>query len=503
MADNLKQLRELLGLVSDLNHAAALLGWDQQVYMPPGGTGARAMQLATLSTLAHENFVSDEMGAAIEAAKAEVKNLDPDSDEARLVKKCERDFQKEVKVPSSWVSEYSRVTAMAHQDWEQARAESDFKRFLPHLERIVELRRQYADFFKPYDHVYDPLIDDFEPGMKTKEIKSVFETLRERQVDLVQAILEDGKPVDDSLLRQHFDKDTQWDLGVKVIKAFGYDFKRGRQDKSVHPFTTDFGIDDVRITTRIDENFLSTALTGSMHEAGHAMYEQGVDKALARTPLANGASLAMHESQSRMWENMVGRSKPFWQAYLPQLKEAFPEQLGEVSLDDFYRAINKVERTFIRVDADEATYNLHVMLRFELEIALMEGDLAVADLPGAWNEKFEAFLGVVPPNDTQGVLQDVHWSGGAIGYFPTYSLGNLIAAQLWEKIRNDIPDLDQQIAGARFDALLGWLRENIHRHGAKYEPIELLRKVTGQGLEAEPYLSYLEQKYSDIYQLSS
>lgn len=502
MADNIKRLHELLGLVSDLNNAAALLGWDQQVYMPPGGAGARAMQLATLSTLAHENFVSDEMGAAIEAAKIEVKDSDPDSDEARLVRKAERDYQKEVKVPSSWVSEYSRVTAMAHQDWEQARAESDFKRFQPHLEKIVELRRQYADFFKPYDHVYDPLIDDFEPGMKTEEVKSVFEKLRGRQVDLVQAILEDGKPVDDSLLHQHFDEQKQWGFGVKVIKAFGYDFKRGRQDKSVHPFTTGFGIDDVRITTRIDQDFLSTALTGSMHEAGHAMYEQGVDKALERTPLANGASLAMHESQSRMWENMVGRSKPFWKAYLPELKKVFPEQLGDVSLDDFYRAMNKVERTFIRVDADEATYNLHVMLRFELEIALMEGDLAVADLPGAWNEKFEAFLGVVPPNDTKGVLQDVHWSGGMIGYFPTYSLGNLIAAQLWEKIRSDIPDLDEQIAGARFDALLGWLRENIHRHGAKYEPLELLHKVTGQDLEAEPYLRYLEQKYGDIYELS-
>jgi carboxypeptidase Taq len=503
MADNIKRLRELLGLVSDLNNAAALLGWDQQVYMPPGGAGARAMQLATLSTLAHENFVSDEMGAAIAAAKIEVKDSDPDSDEARLVRKAERDYQKEVKVPSSWVSEYSRITAMAHQDWEQARAESNFKRFQPHLEKIVDLRRQYADFFKPYDHVYDPLIDDFEPGMKTEEVKSVFEKLRGRQVDLVQAILEDGKPVDDSLLHQHFDEQKQWGFGVKVIKAFGYDFKRGRQDKSVHPFTTGFGIDDVRITTRIDQDFLSTALTGSMHEAGHAMYEQGVDKALERTPLANGASLAMHESQSRMWENMVGRSKPFWQAYLPELKKVFPEQLGDVSLDDFYRAMNKVERTFIRVDADEATYNLHVMLRFELEIALMEGDLAVADLPGAWNEKFEAFLGVVPPNDTQGVLQDVHWSGGMIGYFPTYSLGNLIAAQLWEKIRSDIPDLDEQIAEAKFDVLLGWLRENIHRHGAKYEPLELLRKVTGQDLEAEPYLQYLEQKYSDIYQLSS
>ena len=501
MTKHLEQLRELLGLVSDLGHAAALLGWDQQTYMPPGGAGARAMQLATLSTLAHENFVSDEMGAAIEGARSEVEGLDPDSDDARLVKKADRDYQKEVKVPSSWVSEYSRVTALAHQDWEQARAESDFKRFQPHLEKIVELRRQYADFFKPYDHVYDPLLDDFEPGMKTAQVKSVFATLRERQVKLVQAILEQGRPVDDAILHKQYDIDKQWDFGERVIKAFGYDFKRGRQDKAVHPFTTGFSIDDVRITTRLDEHFLSTALTGTMHEAGHAMYEQGSDKSLERTPLAGGASLAMHESQSRMWENMVGRSKPFWQAYLPELKQVFPSQLGDVSLDDFYRAMNKVERTFIRVDADEATYNLHVMLRFELEIALMEGDLAVADLPTAWNDTFEGFLGVVPPDDAKGVLQDVHWSGGMIGYFPTYSLGNLIAAQLWEKITADIPDLEEQIAAAKFDALLGWLRENVHRYGAKFEPIELLRKITGQGLEAEPYLRYLETKYSEIYGL--
>jgi carboxypeptidase Taq len=501
MADNLEKLRELLGLVSDLGHAAALLGWDQQTYMPPGGAGARAMQLATLSTLAHDHFVSEEMGAAIEGAKSEVKDLDPDSNEVRLVRKAERDYLKEVKVPSSWVAEYSRVTAMAHQDWEHARAESDFKRFEPHLKKIVELRRQYADFFKPYDHVYDPLLDDFEPGMKTEEVKAVFETLRKRQVPLVQAILEEGKPVDDSVMHKAYDIDKQWDFGIKVIKAFGYDFQRGRQDKSVHPFTTGFGIDDVRITTRFDEHFLPTGLTGTMHEAGHAMYEQGIDKALERTPLAGGASLAMHESQSRMWENLVGRSKPFWQAYLPELKKVFPAQLGDISLDAFYRAMNKVERTFIRVDADEATYNLHVMLRFELEIALMEGDLAVSDLPEAWNETFEAFLGIMPPDDARGVLQDVHWSGGMIGYFPTYSLGNLIAAQLWEKIHQDLPDLDEQIVKAEFDGLLGWLRENIHRHGSKYEPIELLQKVTGQGLEAEPYLRYLENKYRGIYEL--
>jgi carboxypeptidase Taq len=501
MGKKIEALRELLGVVSDLSGAAALLGWDQQTYMPPGGAGGRAMQLSTLSTLAHEHFVRDEMGAAIEAAKAEAGELEPDSNEARLVRKTERDYLKEVKVPSSWVREYSRVTAMAHQDWEQAREQADYKRFQPHLEKIVELRRQYADFFSPYDHIYDPLLDDFEPGMKAAEVKAVFDALRPRQVELVQAIFENGRPVDDSFLHLDYDVDKQWDFGVEVITTFGYDFKRGRQDKSVHPFTTSFGLDDVRITTRLYKDYFSTALTGTMHEAGHALYEQGIDSALGRTPLASGASLAMHESQSRMWENMIGRSKPFWKFYFPRLQEAFPSQLGNVALDDFYRAMNKVERTFIRVDADEATYNLHVMLRFELEMALMEGSLAVKDLPDAWNTTFEDFLGIVPPDDAKGVLQDVHWSGGMIGYFPTYSLGNLMAAQLWEKIEQDLPDLEAQVERGKFDALLGWLRENIHQHGAKFEPIELLTRVTGKGLDADPYMRYLKGKYSGVYEL--
>ncbi len=501
MGKKIEALRELLGVVADLTAAAALLGWDQQTYMPSGAAGGRAMQLATLSTLAHEHFVSDEMGAAIEAAKAEAKDLAPDSDEARLVRKTEHDYLKEIKVPSSWVSEYSRATAMAHQDWEQARAEADFKRFQPHLEKIVELRRHYADFFAPYDHLYDPLLDDFEPGMKTAEVKAVFDALRPRQVELVQAIFEQGRPVDDSFLHLNYDLDKQWNFGVEVITAFGYDFKRGRQDKAVHPFTTSFGLDDVRITTRLYEDYFSTALTGTMHEAGHALYEQGIKSTLGRTPLEAGASLGMHESQSRMWENLIGRSKPFWKAYFPKLQGVFPQQLGNVAMEDFYRAMNKVERTYIRVDADEATYNLHIMLRFELEIALMDGSLAVKDLPEAWNTKFEDFLGIIPPDDAKGVLQDVHWSGGMIGYFPTYSLGNLMAAQLWEKIGQDIPNLEEQIERGQFGALLGWLRENIHQHGAKFEPIELLTRVTGKGLDADPYMRYLTGKYSEIYEL--
>ncbi len=502
MTGKIERLRELLGVVSDIQHAAAVLGWDQQTYMPPGGAGARAMQLATLSRLAHEHFVSEDLQAALEAAKAEAAELDPDSDDARLVKVTERELKKRVKVPAAWVEEHSRVTASAHQDWEKARADSDFALFAPHLEKILTLKREYAGFFTPYDHIYDPLLDDYEPGMKTADIQPVFARLRERQVALIQAIMDSGVEVDDGPVHQAFDEKEQWAFGVEVIKAFGYDFDRGRQDKAVHPFSTGFGIGDVRITTRFDPQFLNPALFGTMHEAGHAMYEQGIDPALERTPLAGGTSLGMHESQSRMWENLVGRSKPFWVAFYPRLQAIFPGELKDTSLDDFYAAINKVERTFIRVEADEATYNLHVMLRFELEIALLSGDLAVEDLPVAWNDMFESYLGIRPPDDAQGVLQDVHWSAGYIGYFPTYSLGNLFAAQLWDKIQGDIPDLTQQIEAGKFEALLGWLHDELHRHGSKYEPLELLERIVGSGLDVEPYLNYLERKFGEIYSLS-
>jgi carboxypeptidase Taq len=501
MGKRLEELRQMLGVVVDLQNASEVLGWDQQTYMPPGGAQGRAMQLATLGKVAHERLVSDDMGAALETAEPEAEALDPDSDDARMVRKARRDFDKARKVPAEWVGEFRRVTALAHQVWEKARAEVDYSQFEPRLEEIVGLRRQYADFFAPYDHVYDPLLDDFEPGMKTSQVKEVFDELRREQVVLVQNIVEHGAPVDDSVVHQHFDEDKQWSFGLEVAKAIGYDFQRGRQDKSVHPFTTGFGSGDVRITTRFDPQFLNTALFGTMHEAGHAMYEQGIASELDRTLVGEGASLAFHESQSRMWENLVGRSHAFWKGFYPRLQAVFPSQLGEVDVDSFYRAINKVAPSFIRVEADEATYNLHIMVRFELEIALMEGALGVADLPDAWNAKFDEFLGVTPPDDSQGVLQDVHWSGGMIGYFPTYALGNLIAAQLWAKIEEDIPDLEGRIERGQFSDLLGWLRENVHRHGAKFEPVELLTRITGAGLTAQPYLRYLRGKFGEIYRL--
>jgi carboxypeptidase Taq len=500
MQTKLEKLKTILGEVNDLNAAAALLGWDQQTYMPPEGALARSYQLATLSSIAHDKFTSPEVGRLLEEVQPYVDQLDPDSDDARLVRVTRREYRKATCVPIELVAELARETTTAFSVWQEARAENDFARFRPHLEKIVELRRRYAELFAPYDHIYDPLLDDYEPGMKTADVKAIFDVLRPRQVALIQAI--SGRPqVDDSFMHQHFDEQKQWEFGVEVITRFGYDWQRARQDKSAHPFTTNFSIDDVRITTRILPDYFPSAFFSSTHEAGHALYELGIDRALERTPLTGGASLAVHESQSRLWENLVGRSLPFWEYYYPRLQKIFPSQFNGVSLQAFYKGINKVEPSLIRVEADEATYNLHIMLRLELEIALMEGSLAVKDLPEAWNARMQEYLGITPPNDAQGVLQDVHWSGGSIGYFATYALGNLISVQLWQKANQDIPDLADQIRRGEFSALLGWLRQNVHRHGRKFEPQELVERVTGSKIDPQPYLQYLQDKFGQIYGL--
>ena len=501
MTDPIERFRSLLAEVNDLNATTAILHWDQQVMMPPGGAEARAAQLSTLSKLAHDKFTSDEMFEALEAARDAVAEIDPDSNEARLVSEVGRDIEKQRKVSPEWVADFSRTTSAAHQDWQQAREESDFDLFAPRLKRIFELRREYAGFFEPYDHPYDPLLDNYEPGMKTAQVQELFADLRAHQVELVQEIAE-RPPIDDSPLHENYPEEGQRAFGEKVIEAFGYDFDRGRQDKAPHPFSIDFAIDDVRITTRFKEDYLSTGLFATLHEAGHAMYEQGVDPDLARTPLADGTSLGIHESQSRLWENLVGRSLPFWRHFYSDLQETFPKQLGNVSLQSFYQAVNKVQPSTIRVEADEATYNLHIMLRFELEQALLQDDLPVDDLPTVWNDKMEEYLGITPEDDADGVLQDIHWSSGLIGYFPTYTLGNLIACQWWEVIREDIPDLDDQIASGEFSPVLEWLREHIHQHGSKFKPVELIQRVTGGGLDAEPYLRYLRAKFGDLYGLS-
>ena len=498
MEDKLNQLKTILFEVADLNAASAVLGWDQQTYMPSGSAEGRGEQLATLGQIAHIKFTSDEVGRLLDELEPQTRQLEPDSDDARLIKVTRREYDKNTKVPTEWVAEFARVTTVGQQVWQEARVENNFAKFQPYLEKIIDLRRRYAAIFAPYDHVYDPLLDDFEPGMKTAEVKEIFGKLRPQQVELIKAIGERPQ-VDDSFLHQSFDEQKQWDFGVEVITKMGYDWQRGRQDRSAHPFTTNFGIDDVRITTKFLPDFVSSAIFSTVHETGHALYEQGVDHALARTPLAGGASLGLHESQSRLWENLVGRSYPFWQHFYPRLQEYFPAQLGNVNLDTFYKGINKVQPSLIRIEADEATYNLHIMLRLELEIALIEGSLQVKDLPQAWNTRMQEYLGVTPSNDKNGVLQDIHWSGGMVGYFSTYALGNLISAQLWERINRDIPNLDDQIRGGEFSSLLGWLRTNIHRHGAKYEPQELVQRITGSKIDPAPYMRYLNGKFSQVY----
>lgn len=497
MSEKLEQLKYILGEVSDLHHAAAVLEWDQQVNMPPEGGDARGQQLSTLSKLAHQKSTAQEVGKLLDDLKNEFAD---DSDEAALVRVASRNYDKATRVPSEFVAEQSIVTSKAFEAWVEARRNSDFSTFRPHLEKIVEMMQKYIQYFPPAEHPYDVLLDDYEPNMKTSEVKEIFNNLRPKQVALIKEI-SSARQVKDDFLHKTYNEKKVWDFSEKIIAQFGYDFNRGRQDKAAHPFQTTFSVNDTRITNRFEEGSPLATLFSAMHESGHAMYEQGSNPAYERTPLAGGTSLAVHESQSRMWENLVGRSLPFWEHFLPKLKKSFPSQLDGLSVKSFYKAVNKVEPSLIRVNADEATYNLHVMLRLELEIGMIEGKFAIKDMPEIWNEKMNDYLGITPPNDAQGVLQDIHWSSGLMGYFSTYALGNLISAQVWEKVNADLPDLDEQIRAGKFDALRGWLREKIHVFGHKYDPQDLVQKVTGSKINAAAYVRYLTKKYSDIYGL--
>jgi carboxypeptidase Taq len=496
----LDQLKNILNEYTDLRKSISLLVWDRETYMPPGGAPERGEQVATLTRTAHQKFTTQEVGQLLEDLEPYTTEMDPDSDDARLIKVASRLYKKRSKVPANLLADIAKATSDAHLVWEEAREEANFNKFQPHLEKIVALRRQYAECFSPYDHIYDSLLDDYEPGMKTIDAQRIFASLKPQQVELIRAISKRPQ-INDSFLHQYYDVKDQWDFGVEVITRFGFDWKRGRQDESVHPFTQSHGIGDVRITTRFLQNYFPSAFFSTAHECGHGLYAQGINSNLSRTPLDNGASMSIHESQSRLYENIVGRSLQFWKHFYPRLLEYFPSQLGDVPLDTFYKAINKVEPSFIRVEADEATYNLHIMLRLELEIALIEGQLQVSDLPEAWDNAMQEYLGVTPADDAQGVLQDIHWSSGLFGYFPTYALGNLVGAQLWESLKKDIPDILDQIEAGEFESLTAWMKDKIHRHGAKFEPQELVQRITGSKIDPEPYVRYLTQKYTNIYQL--
>jgi carboxypeptidase Taq len=501
MSTSLEQLKERLAQVTDLEATADLLEWDQQVNMPPGGSEARAHHLATVKTLKHKLLVADETGQLLEETATEVADLPYDSDDASLVRVTRREYDRLRRVPESLVAERARAFSRAYDAWVQARAESNFARFQPHLERVVDLTIQYAEALGYEDCLYDALLYKYEPEMKTAQVAAIFEEMKPGLIPLVRAIAERGKPVDDAVFNQEYRDHDQWDFGTLVLRDMGFDFTHGRQDRSPHPFTTAFSPYDVRLTTRILPDRFQSGLFGTIHEGGHALYDQGIRIEIGRTPLFDGASYGIHESQSRLWENVVARSRSFWTHYLPRLREFFSRQLAGTDLDAFCRAINKVEPSLIRVEADEVTYNLHIFLRFELEQALVERNLAVADLPQAWNAKMEKYLGIVPPDDARGVLQDVHWADGYIGYFPSYALGNLLAVQFYNQALAEIPDLPEQIARGQFGALRGWLRDNIHVHGKKFTPTELVRRVTGKDMNAAPFLAYLQAKYTEIYGL--
>ncbi|NMC70662.1 MAG: carboxypeptidase M32 [Myxococcales bacterium] len=497
---SLTKLKRRVSELADLGAAIHLLHWDLETYLPPGAVADRASQLALLGRMEHELFASEEVGEWLEAAAGEVRGLPPDADDVRVVEVTRRDWVRARRVPAAWVEEFARLGSLAQHAWREARAGAGFGHFRPHLERLVAARREYADFFAPYESVYDPLLQDYEPGMTARRVRAILDELRPALVNLVAEIRTRGRPIDAACLAGDFDEAVQEAFGLVVLRRMGFDFERGRQDRSAHPFTSPVARGDVRITTRFDRRFVSSALFSTMHEGGHALYEQGIAEEYARGALGRAASLGLHESQSRLWENVVGRSRGFWSHFYPQLQAHFPA-LASVPLETFYRAINRVEPSFIRVDADEVTYNLHVMLRVDLELALLGGELAVADLPAAWNDRMREYLGIVPPDDAQGVLQDIHWSGGSFGYFPTYCLGNLAAVQIWDAAVRDDPDLPAAIARGELGRLREWLGANVHRHGRKYEPDDLLRRATGRPVEAGPYVAYLRSKYGELYAL--
>lgn len=498
MQEKFQTLRERLAVIQDLDAASSLLSWDQETFMPPGGAEARAKQLASLRRLSHEHLTNDALASLLDDLAPWARDHDPLSLEASLVRVARRDVRRARKVPADLVADLAETSARAKEAWKQARAEDDFSRFAPSLQRLIDLNIQKAEALGYDDRRYDALLDEYEPGMKTAEVEAVFTPLREELVPIVDTITAQPAP-DNALLHQRFAPQKQIQFGEEVIRDFGYDFERGRQDKSAHPFTSSFAIGDVRLTTRVNEEHLNTALFGTLHEAGHGLYEQGLDSELARTPLAEGTSLGMHESQSRLWENHVGRSRPFWTYYFPRLQERFPDSLGRASLDAFYEAINRVEPSLIRVEADEVTYPLHIMLRFELEKELIGQALSVEDLPVRWNARMDEYLGLTPETDAEGVLQDIHWALGAFGYFPTYALGTLMAAQLHAQIQHDLDDLEAQIREGGFEELLDWLRRHVHRFGRKKQAQEILEDATGAPLEAAHWLAYVRTKFGAIY----
>ncbi|OAA29743.1 peptidase M32 [Kosmotoga arenicorallina S304] len=496
----IKRLKALLKEIYIINSSVSLMHWDQSTYIPSKGAETRAEALGYLSTLAFKKLTSPEMGELLETLSSQnllnsLSNID-----TALLRVVKRDYEKAKAIPPELYEKFVIASSRGQNAWEKAKREDDFGYFRPYLEEIIKLLREMVEFYGYEKDPYDALLDNFEPGMTTERLQHIIAELKPEIINFVRT-LSKLPAIDTSFLNGRFARHLQSRLSKMALKVIGYDFDAGRLDETVHPFTITIGPGDVRVTTGYKPSDFTASLYGTIHEGGHALYEQGISPELKWTPLADGASMGIHESQSRLMENIIGKSYEFLSFFYPKIQKAFPKVLENVSLDMFYKAVNKVEPSLIRIEADEVTYNLHIMLRFELEKALINKELEVKDLPEAWNEKMKEFLGIVPPNDTMGVLQDVHWGSGMIGYFPSYMLGNLYAAQFFNTAVSEIPDLHQQIAAGEISNLLQWLREKIHKHGRVYEPDELCKRVTGEELSPRYFIDYIKSKFGKIYGL--
>jgi carboxypeptidase Taq len=484
-----------------LESCGAVLGWDERTYMPHEGSAHRAEQMALLARLTHEMLTHPEIGRLLGELEGAPPARDADGDLGVNVRELRRTYDRAVKIPKELVEELARTTTRAQQVWQEARQANDFAAFRPWLEKIVRLKRDEAQAVGYKEVPYDALLDEYEPGATTAAVTRVFAELRAELTPLVAAITASGRKAPVEILAREYPTERQAPFGQSAAAALGFDFKAGRLDVTTHPFCSGIGPGDCRLTTRYHLRHFNDGFFGILHEAGHGLYEQGLPAEHFGTPLGSACSLGIHESQSRLWENQVGRGRPFWEHFFPKARQTFPEALADVRPDDFYFAINDVRPSFIRVEADEATYNMHIILRFELEQALISGDLPPGDVPGAWNEHFQKSLLLLPPNDTQGCLQDIHWSMGGLGYFPTYTLGNLYAAQFMEQARADLGDVDADFRRGEFGRLKGWLNERIHRQGMRYRPAELCRRVTGKPLSPKPLVEYLRKKFAPLYGL--
>jgi len=499
--ENISQLREKLHELYHIGSALAVLNWDQEVFMPPNGASNRAMTISNLSGIFHEKFISKDFAALLRKAKAKFDAGKLDDEESAIVRELWREYERQKKLPVAFVKEMSQVCSEGHNVWIKAREKSDFKIFLPYLKKIVALKRRETELVGFKKSPYDALLDTYEPYATSEEISMIFEDLKKFLVPFLKKIENSKIKINPDTLKGNFPVEKQKEFNADVAKKIGFDFESGRLDTSVHPFSTGFHPNDVRITTRYRKNDLFDSFFGVIHETGHALYEQGLDMKHFGTPLGESISHGIHESQSRMWENTVGRSRNFWIYFFPKLQKKFPNPFAKISFSDFYRTINFVEPSLIRVEADEVTYSLHIILRFEIEKELIEGSIEVEDLPKIWNAKMKEYLGVKVPNDAMGVLQDTHWSGGGIGYFPSYTLGNLYAAQLYNTAKKDILNLEKEIMSGEFGHLRQWLRKKIHIHGKMYSAERLVREVTGEPLTSKYFVDYLKKKYGDIYKI--